>query len=357
MKILSIFGTRPEIIKMGLLCQKLDDNFEHRIFFTGQHNSLAGNLLQIFRIVPHYTYMRVHSDLNYYMGRLMCEINEAIQEFKPDLILVQGDTASAFAGCICGVQSGVKVGHIEAGLRSWDLKSPFPEEGYRNTIDYFSDYLFTATHYNSETLLQEKENKKVFGKIFQTGNTIIDAIDHMFVEPEPEQKKTVLITLHRRENKGEVMKGICEAINEIAAKYPLSIEIITHPSSIEELESYIVPQLNISILPPENDYKKFLQKLHTSWLIMSDSGGIQEEVTYLGKPLLILRNTTERPEGLHNESKEGNSILAGTEKQGILNHFESVYSDRNLYKKLAQKRTIFGDGKATERIINYLKQI
>lgn len=364
-KILSIFGTRPEIIKMGPLCQCLntEPGIEHRILFTGQHDELAQSYLELFQLKPDWNIKRSEPSLAEYFG----ELYKAIPgNYKPDLVVVHGDTLSAYAGALWAYYSGIKIAHVESGLRSWDAQNPWPEEFHRTSIDYIADYLFAPTTYNVLTLEAEKQQARVRGSIYLTGNTICDAID--LFPPKYVSENTgnnVLITLHRRESWGEPLKRICQAIAQLATDYPdLRFDIYSHPSTKEmiidelakESENADVFNSAITVKEPENDYRVFLGLIEQSVLVMSDSGGICEEATWFGKPLLILRDKTERPECLFTPEKDGNALLATTQTARITQLANRVLSDKKLYDKLARKRQTFGDGKAVERIVEILKK-
>lgn len=359
MKVLTILGTRPEIIKMGVLCKKLDNDpfFEHRIYFTGQHSEIATHLFTEFDVFPYYIHQRKVADLNLYSAELLKDIDFALKGFEPDLVLVQGDTSSALIGAIAAFNNKIKIAHVEAGLRSHDMENPFPEEFNRTTIDSISDYLFCPTTDNVSNLtypifpIQRKQTK-----IIHTGNTVIDSLERIFVPVDAVTKvKYILVTLHRRESWGEGIKNICEAINEISKIHNIEFFIITHPSSKHQLREHLAVNDYINIADPITNYNIFLNIINNAYLIMSDSGGIQEEVTWLGKPLLILRDTTERPECLYDERKDGNAILATTNKETIIEHANNVLTNRYVYEAMAKKRLVFGDGKATDRIIEFLK--
>lgn len=359
MKVLTILGTRPEIIKMGVLCKKLDNDpfFEHRIYFTGQHSEIATHLFTEFDVFPYYIHQRKVADLNLYSAELLKDIDFALKGFEPDLVLVQGDTTSALMGAIAALHNKIKIGHVEAGLRTWDVKNPFPEEFNRKTIDSISDYLFTATTGNADNIEYEKTNNiGTRCARLHTGNTLIDSLESIFIPVDAVTKvKYILVTLHRRESWGEGIKNICEAINEISKIHNIEFFIITHPSSKHQLREHLAVNDYINIADPITNYNIFLNIINNAHLIMSDSGGIQEEVTWLGKPLLILRDTTERPECLYDERKDGNAILATTNKETIVKHVNNVLTNRYVYEIMAKKRLVFGDGKATDRIIEFLK--
>lgn len=348
----------------------LDGYFEHRFFFTGQHDELANQYLEDFNLKPFYNSKRESDNQIEYSSKLINQINNAINDFKPDLILIHGDTLSAFIGTFCAYYSGIKIGHIESGLRSYDTDNPKPEEFNRKAIDSISDYLFCPTENNVMNLEYEKIN----GQTYLTGNTIIDTLtkirhididshSHDFDYVFSKSKKVILVTLHRKENQGESMRHILESINKLSEREDVFIYAVAHPASIQMFFDVLNPKENIFVSAPINNYYSFLYLLKNAYLIISDSGGIQEEVTYFGKPLIIAREKTERPEclqeitelknGLKIRTKEGNAILS---KNEIVKYAE-LFLDNNLeYEVFAQKRNTFGDGKATERIIEILKK-
>ncbi len=363
-KVLTVFGTRPEAIKMSPVIKKLNENeqIEHKSCVTGQHREMLDQVMNIFDITPDY-------DLNIFKGgqtladittKSLQGIEGVIKDFKPDLLLIQGDTTTVFAGALAGFYNGIKVGHIEAGLRSGDLYSPFPEEANRKLTGIVTNFHFAPTETSRENLLSEGYDDS---DIYITGNTAIDALltvtedDYTFENEllenlDYENKKIVLLTSHRRENLGEPMENIFKAIKSIVEKNE-DVEVVfpihLNPRVREIAHEFLGDSDRIHIIEPL-DYLPFAHLQKRAYLIVTDSGGIQEEAPTLGKPVLVVRKETERPEGII----AGTAKLIGLEEKNIFNEIDHVLNDRDEYKRMANAVNPYGDGTAAEKIVSVI---
>ncbi len=362
MKILVIIGTRPEAIKLLPLCLVLKKSgFDVLVINTGQHKELLEPLWQLFNLKPDF-YLNVikeNQSLSDLSAILLVKIEQIVKQITPKYIITQGDTTSCMVGSLVGFYNKVKIAHVEAGLRTFDINSPFPEELNRRIVSIIANINFTPTDQASQNLIQEK----VKGKIVKTGNTGIDALLQT-LKIVRERKTTysnkfknilknqnILITGHRRENQGERFKEIFTAIKELAGENPyVSFIYPVHfnPNVRKQVNEMLKEVDNIHLIEPV-DYDEMVFLLDSSYLIMTDSGGIQEEAPSLNKPVLVLRDTTERPEGVHS----GCSVLAGYKKETIKEVFYSIFNDQQKYHNMANKENPYGDGKATERIAEY----
>lgn len=375
-KILFVFGTRPEFIKMAPVIQRINKKYPQInavVCNAAQHRQMVDNLLKIFNIKPDYDMdiMKNNQDLFDITINVLNGIKNILKKEKPDLVLVQGDTSTAFVSALASFYLKIPIGHIEAGLRTYNKYSPFPEEINRHLLDVFSDYYFAPTEYSKLNLIRENipENK-----IWVTGNTVIDALLDITAQQNsparqkslktyfkdtwnikiPCNRKLILITGHRRENFGEGFKNICEALKEIAhLNQDIDIVYPVHfnPNVRKPVNAILNGISNIYIIEPL-DYEKFVFLMNNSYIILTDSGGIQEEAPSLGKPVLVMRNTTERPEGV----KTGTVKLVGTTKKSIINNVMELLYNPAEYKKMANAVNPYGDGKASEKIINIIKQ-
>jgi len=360
MKILIIFGTRPEAIKMAPLYKELTSRpqIETKIIVTAQHRQMLDQVLKAFDINPDYdlNIMRQGQTLSDITSRVLQELSTIIQAEKPDLILVHGDTTTTFAGALSAFYHQVKIGHVEAGLRTNNKYSPFPEEINRAFVGLVADYHFAPTEFSKENLI--KENKPL-NSIFVTGNTGIDALKktirtdyHHPIFEWIGNDRLILLTAHRRENIGNQMrqmfKGIKRAIDQfsdVKVLYPVHM----NPKVLEVANEIFANHPRIKLIGPLDvlDFHNFINK---SYLILSDSGGIQEEASALGKPLLVLRDTTERPEGI----KAGTLRLVGTNEENIYNNVFELLSDKNAYLKMSNAKNPYGDGNASRYIADIL---
>jgi UDP-N-acetylglucosamine 2-epimerase (non-hydrolysing) len=358
MKILLSFGTRPEAIKMCPIVKELKkrNDIETVVCVTGQHKEMLEQVIEAFDVVPDYNLkiMKPHQSLFDITINIMNGIQGVLEQVKPDLVLVHGDTSSAFVVALSCFYMNIPIGHVEAGLRTYNIKSPFPEEFNRQAISRIADYHFAPTENARRNLLNEGISEK---RIVVTGNTVIDAlkttVKSNYSNPELDwasDSKLILITAHRRENLGEPMENMFKAIhrvlvenNDLKAIYPIHMN-----PQIQKLVDNEFGDFNrIHIIPPL-DVIEFHNFMARSYLILTDSGGIQEEAPSLGKPVLVMRDTTERPEGI----AAGTLKLVGTNMEAIYDAFTLLLKDKKEYEKMSQAVNPYGDGHASERIID-----
>jgi UDP-N-acetylglucosamine 2-epimerase (non-hydrolysing) len=364
-RFLFIFGTRPEAIKLAPLISKLRDIGDVRVCVTGQHREMLDQVLQFFSIVPNYNLnvMVKNQSLFTVTVRSLKLLEKVIKESRPDLIIVQGDTTTAFVGALAGFYNKIKVAHIEAGLRSFHKFSPFPEETNRVLVSHIADYHFAPTDKAKENLLRESISGE---NIFVVGNTVIDALFmgldivnrnerrfYNYFKFLDFSKRIILVTGHRRESFGKPFENICYALKEIAQE---NVEIVYPVHLNPNVRGHVYPILsginNIHLLEPL-EYPYLIWLMSKSYLILTDSGGIQEEAPSLGKPVLVLRDVTERTEGI----EAGTGILVGTNKKKIVNSTRILLFDPIKYNKMAQSGNPYGDGKSSIRIRDILKRI
>ena len=355
-----VFGTRPEAIKMCPLVNELKSrkNIETVVCVTGQHKEMLQQVLDIFKITPEYDLgiMKKGQDLFDITTAILTSIKEVLAKEKPDLVLVHGDTSTAFVTALACFYSGIKVGHVEAGLRTYNIFSPYPEEFNRRAIDITAKYLFAPTRLSAENLLREGADEK---KIFVTGNTAIDAMKYTvsgdYSSPVTEWAKDsrmILLTAHRRESIGETMREMFRAVRRIADEFDdVKIVYPVHPNpKVREATGKILSDHpRIKLIEPL-DVRDFHNLMAKSYLILTDSGGIQEEAPSLGKPVLVLRDVTERPEGI----EAGTLKLAGTSGESIYSACKALLCDRAEYNKMARAQNPYGDGNASKRIADAL---
>ena len=368
-KILISFGTRPEAIKLAKLIYQLkkNKNFKIKICLSGQHDEMLYQVLNLYKIKPDYDLkvMKTNQTLNLLASKILKKLNNVLISFKPDLLLVHGDTTTAYISSLAAFQNKIKVGHIEAGLRTYNLQSPYPEEFNRKSIGVVSDINYAPTKRSVENLKRENISNN---KIIFTGNTIIDTLKYsnkiLFNNKKilnkikkrfsyiNNKKKLILVTSHRRENYGKGIENICSALKEIVKKNH-NIEIIFPVHLNPKINLIVNNKLgnieNIYLVNPL-DYFSFIYLMKLSYLILTDSGGIQEEAPYFNKPVLVLRNETERPEA----KKFGGSLLVGTDVNKIVKNVSNLVKNKKLYYKMSKIKNPYGDGKATDRIINHL---
>jgi UDP-N-acetylglucosamine 2-epimerase (non-hydrolysing) len=368
MKILLIFGTRPEAIKMAPIFKEFKNHnsiFEVRVCVTAQHREMLDPVLDFFEITPDYDLdlMKPNQNLFQLTSDILLGLKKVIESFTPDYIFVHGDTTTTMAASLAGFYSGTKVCHIEAGLRTNNLKSPFPEEMNRQVTSRIANFHFAPTQESKENLIKENINKDT---ILITGNTVIDALkfssnriqtledkEIIFLKKTINpHKKIILVTAHRRENFGIGFINICEALKEIAIQNK-EIEIIfpvhLNPNVSEPVNKILGDIENVKLLNPLG-YPAFVWLLNKCYLIITDSGGIQEEAISIGKPTLVLRNETERKEAI----TSGGVILVGVEKNKIISECNLLLNDFTKYNKMTVPQTIFGDGKASEKIVKFI---
>jgi UDP-N-acetylglucosamine 2-epimerase (non-hydrolysing) len=361
-KILTIFGTRPEAIKLAPVVyeiEKYPDKFESIVGVTGQHDTLLKQVLDIFKITPAFNLkvMKQNQSLDDLTVSIISDFGKILNELKPDMILVQGDTTTVFAASLTAFYNKIQIGHIEAGMRTGDKYNPFPEEINRRLTDQLSDLYFAPTEKNRQNLLSEGFSND---KIFITGNTVVDALKHIissshYKKPELEkypEGKTILLTTHRRENFGVPLENIFKAIRQLAKMYEnFQFVFPAHPNpNVLNSAGRILTGLdNIHQIPPV-DYLTFVNLMKRSFIILSDSGGVQEEAPSLHKPVLILRDKTERPEVV----EAGGAILVGTNQDKIVIEFNKLVKDQMHYKKMTSIKNPYGDGDAAIKTVKVL---
>lgn len=355
-KVMIIFGTRPEAIKMAPLVKELKKRKEIEciVCVTAQHREMLDQVLDTFKIKPDYdlNIMKQGQTLGEVTTRALNGLDEVIKDVKPDLVLVHGDTTTTFAGALAAFYNQVRIGHVEAGLRTYDKYSPYPEEMNRQMVSCVSDLNFAPTKLSAENLINEGRNKE---SIFITGNTAIDAmattVDNNYRHDVLEwtgDNRMILLTAHRRENLGDPMRNIFRAINRIVNEFD-DIKVVypihKNPKVREVADEIFGDNDRIKLIEPLEvfDFHNFINK---SYIILTDSGGIQEEAPSLGKPVLVLRDTTERPEGID----AGTLKLVGTDEETIYNETKRLLTDPEEYKKMSHASNPYGDGHASERI-------
>ena len=358
-KVMSIFGTRPEAIKMAPLVKELESRkeIESIVCVTAQHREMLDQVLETFEIKPDYdlNIMKQGQTLGDITTRALKGLEEVIKECSPDIVLVHGDTTTTFAGALAAFYNQVAIGHVEAGLRTNDKYSPFPEEMNRQMVDCMTDMYFAPTELSKSNLLNENIDEE---KIYITGNTAIDAmsttVDSEYEHPEldwiEENERMILLTAHRRENLGEPMRHIFKAIRKIVDEFE-DVKVIypIHMNpKVREVANEIFNDCDrVKLIEPLEvfDFHNFQNK---SFIILTDSGGIQEEAPSLGKPVLVLRDTTERPEGID----AGTLKLVGTDENIIYEETKKLLTDEKQYEKMSKASNPYGDGHASERIVD-----
>ncbi len=374
-KILLIFGTRPEAIKMAPLVkefQKNIDSFNIKVCVTAQHREMLDQVLNLFEIIPDYdlNIMKPNQDLYNITANILLGIKDVLNDFKPDIVLVHGDTTTTFTSSLGAFYQQIKIGHIEAGLRTDNLYSPWPEEANRQITGVLANYHFAPTLTSKINLLKENKKEK---DIIVTGNTVIDALflalKKIGLNKDLESKilnrlaslnyqlninkKIILVTGHRRENHGQKFINICEALKELALQnsdidivYPVHL----NPNVQKPVKEILSNIENIYLIEPL-EYQEFIYLMSKSYFIITDSGGVQEEAPSLGKPVLVMRDTTERPEAID----AGTVKLVGTNRIKIVEEAEKLINNRLEYDKMSRASNPYGDGKASKRIVEFLK--
>ncbi len=367
-KILTVFGTRPEAIKLAPLvlgCASQLSELQSIVCVTSQHREMLRQVLELFNIKPDYDLgiMEEDQDLFDITSKIILKLRSVLEECRPDIVIIQGDTSTAFLAALAAFYMRIPVAHVEAGLRTRDKHNPFPEELNRTFISSIADYHFAPTEQAKKNLLDEQVPEE---KIFVTGNTVIDALTLTLSIQRKEKpvsqknfggidfgKRILLVTGHRRESFGEGLRNICAGLKKLAENHN-DVEIVypvhLNPNVRKEVMKALKGIPNVHLKEPM-DYGKFVYLMDRCYLILTDSGGIQEEAPSLGKPVLVMRNATERPEAV----QAGTAILVGTETQAIVEQTERLLEDQTAYKKMASAENPFGDGKATERIIAILR--
>lgn len=368
-RILTVFGTRPEAIKMAPLVHALaaDERFEAKVCVTAQHREMLDQVLALFEIVPDYdlNLMKAGQTLNEITARILLELKPVLQEFKPDVVLVHGDTATTFAASLASYYEQIAVGHIEAGLRTGNIYSPWPEEGNRKLTGALSKYHFAPTETSKHNLLTENYSES---DIHVTGNTVIDALIMIKNEIDAntdlnnelaaqfpmldKSKKLILVTGHRRESFGDGFERICDALAITAKRYPqaqILYPMHLNPNVREPVNRILKGINNIYLIEPQQ-YLPFIYLMNCSHIILTDSGGIQEEAPSLGKPVLVMRNTTERPEAVD----AGTVNLVGTDVGVITAAINELMDNEEAYKSMSFAHNPYGDGNACKKILEVL---
>lgn len=355
---MTVFGTRPEAIKMAPLVKQIekDGRFESIVVVTAQHREMLDQVLEVFDVRPDYdlNIMKDGQTLTDITSRILKDLGKVLEVSQPDIVLVHGDTTTTFAAAMAAFYKQIKIGHVEAGLRTWDKYSPFPEEMNRQLTDVLADIYFAPTNKSKDNLLLENFNEN---KIFITGNTAIDAMDYTVktdykndLLQKIDNKRMILVTMHRRENLGIPMTNVFNAINRIIEMYS-DVEVVfpihKNPLVRKNAEETLIKSDRIHVIEPL-DVVDFQNFANNSYLIMSDSGGVQEEAPSLGVPVLVLRDTTERPEGI----KAGTLRLIGTEEEDVFIATKKLLDDLDLYKKMSNAENPYGDGKSSQRIVD-----
>lgn len=372
-RVMSVFGTRPEAIKMApvVLALKNDNRFESLVCVTAQHREMLDQVLDLFQIAPDYDLdlMQQGQDLFDITSRVLLGMRTVLREAKPDLVLVHGDTTTCFAVALAAFYEGVKIGHVEAGLRTGNLQAPFPEEGNRSLVGQLANLHFAPTKTARANLLAEHVKSNT---IHVTGNTVIDALFMVRVKSLDiasdywvtqfggqgyedlidQQRKLILITGHRRENFGQGFIELCNAIKELAQRHSdwnLVYPVHLNPNVQKPVNEILADLENVHLIQPQ-DYLPFVWLMNQCDLILTDSGGIQEEGPSLGKPVLVMRDVTERPEAV----QAGTVKLVGTATNRIVNNVEAILLDPSIYEQMCKAINPYGDGEASRRILKVI---
>lgn len=371
MKILAVFGTRPEAIKMAPLLYQLKqcEGLKTQICVTAQHREMLDQVLQLFQIVPHYDFniMEIDQSLAKIACAVLSKLEPVLEEYQPDLVLVQGDTATTFAASLAAFYKKISIAHVEAGLRSHNFYKPWPEEMNRVLTGRLAQLHFAPTQHAANNLIREgvfEEN------IFVTGNTVIDALfmvteklskDVSLISKLEEQfsyldkcKKLILVTGHRRESFGEGLKNICEAIAKLAERKDAQVIYSLHLNAHVQcpVKNILSSCSNVYLIEPQ-DYLSFVYLMLRSYIILTDSGGIQEEAPSLGKPVLVMRDTTERPEAV----EAGTVKLVGVKKESIIHESMKLLDDRRCYDRMNFVHNPYGDGHAAKKIVEIIQGV
>lgn len=372
-KNLIVFGTRPEAIKMAPLVKEFlkdTDTFETKVCITAQHREMLDQVLDFFEIIPDYDMdlMKPNQNLYSLTADIITGLKPILEEFKPDYVYVHGDTTTTMASSIAAFYSGAKVCHVEAGLRTFNKRSPFPEEVNRNVAGSICDYHFSPTATSEKNLLNENISKE---NILITGNTVIDALSfssekvtsNSYIDEEvtmlkgvvDNSRKLILVTGHRRENHGQGFINICSALKQIAQNNP-DVQIIypvhLNPNVQKPVYELLDGVSNIRLISPLS-YPSFVWLMNQSYLIITDSGGVQEEAPSLGKPVLVMRDTTERPEAV----EVGTVLLVGTNTERIILEAEKLLNNKEDYTSMSQLHNPYGDGTACAKIVSFIKEL
>ncbi|MEQ4507119.1 MAG: UDP-N-acetylglucosamine 2-epimerase (non-hydrolyzing) [Enterococcus casseliflavus] len=357
-KIMTIFGTRPEAIKMAPLVKAIEEDprFESIVTVTAQHRQMLDQVMNIFDLSADYdlNIMKDGQTLAGITSRVIKELDQILEEANPDIVLVHGDTTTTFSASIASFYHQIKIGHVEAGLRTWNKYSPFPEEMNRQLTDVLADIYFAPTEMSKKNLVNEKRN---VSDIYVTGNTAIDAMKYTISDQYSHSlltdigdKKIILVTMHRRENLGNPMKNVFKAINRIVERFDdVHVVFPMHKNPIvrKTVKETLIDCDRIHLIEPL-DVVDFQNFANHSYMIMSDSGGVQEEAPSLGKPVLVLRDTTERPEGI----EAGTLRLVGTSEDKVFVSAKELLEDNDIYDQMSKASNPYGDGFASQRILD-----
>ena len=370
-KVLSVFGTRPEAIKMAPVVDALknDRRFDSKVCVTAQHREMLDQVLSLFEIVPDYdlNIMKSGQDLTDVTTSILTGLRAVLQEYKPDYVLVHGDTATTLSATLASYYQQIKVGHVEAGLRTSNIYSPWPEEGNRKLTGALANLHFAPTQTSLDNLLAENVSESA---ICVTGNTVIDALlmvqskltnDQVLSENLSDkfafldaQRRMVLITGHRRESFGGGFERICQAVSTLAESFPdvdFVYPVHLNPNVREPVNRLLANKANVQLIEPQ-DYLPFVYLMDRSSIILTDSGGIQEEAPSLGKPVLVMRDTTERPEAV----SAGTVKLVGTDVDKIIDEVSTLLTQQEAYERMSFAHNPYGDGAASERILDAIVQ-
>lgn len=374
-KVLIVFGTRPEAIKMAPLFKafELENDIETKVCVTAQHRKMLDQVLAMFEIQPDYDLdiMKQDQDLYDVTINVLLGLKNILNDFKPDIVLVHGDTTTTSSTSLAAFYNKIKVGHVEAGLRTGNIYSPWPEEANRQITGVLANYHFSPTTTSANNLLKENKNKE---NILVTGNTVIDALFFALDKIEKndklkskiinsinsqyklqDDKKIILVTGHRRENFGDGFISICEALKTIAINNP-EIDIVypvhLNPNVQKPVKEILSNIPNVYLIEPLQ-YESFIYMMNKAYFIITDSGGVQEEAPSLGKPVLVMRNTTERPEAVD----AGTVKLVGTNKKVIIKEAQKLLDNKDEYKKMSQAHNPYGDGQACKKIVDFIKNL
>ena len=374
-KVLLVFGTRPEAIKMAPLVKAFEQesSIDSKVCVTAQHREMLDQVLDMFDIKPDYdlNIMKPGQDLFDVTSNVLLGLKDVLNDFNPDVVLVHGDTTTTSSASLAAFYNKIKVGHVEAGLRTGDLYSPWPEEANRQITGVLANYHFAPTTTSENNLVKENKNPE---NIIVVGNTVIDAL-FMIVEKIEnniefkntiensinsqyelkEDKKIILVTGHRRENFGDGFINICEALKAIATNNP-DVDIVypvhLNPNVQKPVKEILSKTPNVYLIDPLQ-YEQFIYMMNKSYFIITDSGGVQEEAPSLGKPVLVMRDTTERPEAV----EAGTVKLVGTNKETIITEAQKLLENQEEYNKMSKAHNPYGDGKACERIVEFIEQV
>lgn len=370
-KVLSVFGTRPEAIKMAPLVNllKQDPAIDSRVCVTGQHREMLDQVLKLFHIVPEYdlAIMKAGQDLYDVATSILLNIKPVLRDFQPDIVLVHGDTSTTFAAALACYYEKIAVGHVEAGLRTGNIYSPWPEEANRRLTGAITTLHFAPTATSRDNLLRENT---AADSIEVTGNTVIDALHQVVgkIDSDPtlsgefarqfpygqDGRRLILVTGHRRESFGAGFENICAALKSIAEQFPdtdVVYPVHLNPNVREPVYRLLSNSLNVHLIAPQ-DYLPFVYLMSRSYLVLTDSGGIQEEAPSLGKPVLVMRDTTERPEAV----AAGTVKLVGTDQQVIVSEVHKLMTDQVYYDSMSFAHNPYGDGQACGRIVDSIKR-